>query len=135
MSERMNFFFGLKDIYMYMNEYRLLFFFMVTFSFSFHQVTLPYTRAEEIPIMCRLYLPTVVIFLLLFLLFLLFLLLLLLPSTPPVLHTGYNTALSHDPPYSSHKHSYAQANHAVDTWLNSMLQFHIYRRFVKGIYS
>lgn len=87
-------------------------------------------RAEEIPIMCRLNLPTVVIFLLLFLLSLL----LLLPSIPPVLHSGYNTALSHDPPYSSHKHSYAQANHAVDRSLNSMLRFHIYRRFVKGVY-
>lgn len=121
-----------------MNEDRLLFFFMMAFSFSFPRVTLPYTRAEEIPIMCRLSLPTVVIFLLLFspflLLFLPFLFLLLL-STPPVLHSGYNTALSHDPPYSSHKHSYAQANHAVDTWLNNMLQFHIYRRFVKGVYS
>lgn len=85
--------------------------------------------------MCRLHLPTVVIFLLLFLLFLLLFLLLLLLSTPPVLHSGYNTALSHDPPYSSHKHSYAQANHAVDRSLNSMLQFHIYRRFVKGVYS
>lgn len=81
--------------------------------------------------MCRLNLSTVVIFLLL--LFLLSLLLLLL-STPPVLHSGYNTVLSHDPPYSSHKHSYAQANHAVDRSLNSMLRFHIYRRFVKGIY-
>lgn len=80
--------------------------------------------------MCRLHLPTVVIFLLLFLLFLLLLLL----STPPVLHSDYNTALSHDPPYSSHKHSYAQANHAVDTWLNSMLQFHICRIFVKRVY-
>lgn len=89
-------------------------------------------RAEEIPIMCRLNLPTV-IFLLLFLLFLLFLLL-LLPSNPPVLHSDYNTALFHDPPYSSHKHSYAQANHAVDRSLNSMLRFHICRRFVKGVY-
>lgn len=88
--------------------------------------------------MCGLHLPTVVIFLLHFLPFLLLFLLLhfhfLLLSIPPVLHSGYNTALSHDPPYSSHKHSYAQANHAVDRSLNSMLQFHICRRFVKRVY-
>lgn len=112
-----------------MNEDRLLFFFMMTFSFFFSSGYFTLHRAEGIPIICRLNLPTVVVFLL----FLLSLLL-LLPSTPPVLHSGYNTALSHDPPYSSHKHSYAQANHAVDRSLNSMLQFHIYRRFVKGVY-
>lgn len=115
---------------MYMNEDRLLFFFMVTFSFFFSSGYFTLHRAEGIPIMCRPNLPTVVIFLLLFLLSLLLLLL----STPPVLHSDYNTALSHDPPYSSHKHSYAQANHAVDRSLNSMLQSHIYRRFVKRVY-
>lgn len=46
MSERMDFF-GLKDIYMSMNEDRLLFFFMVTFSFSFPQVTLRYTAPRR----------------------------------------------------------------------------------------
>lgn len=46
MSERMNFF-GLKDIYMYMNEDRLLFFFMATFSFSFPRVTLPFTAPRR----------------------------------------------------------------------------------------
>lgn len=47
MSERMNFFFVLKDIYVYMDEDRLLFFFMATFSFSFPRVTLPYTAPRR----------------------------------------------------------------------------------------
>lgn len=52
MSERMIFFFGLKDIYMYLNEDRLLFFFMVTF-FFFPSGYSTLHRAEGIPIMCR----------------------------------------------------------------------------------
>lgn len=43
MNERMNFFRVERYIYVYMNEDRLLFLFMMTFSFSVPQVTLPYT--------------------------------------------------------------------------------------------
>lgn len=54
MNERMDFF-GLKDPYMYMNEDRLLFFFMMTFS-SFPRVTLPYTAPRGF-LSCTGYIP------------------------------------------------------------------------------